>query len=118
MRIPKSRLSKLWYSLLIGVEEEQDEYGNYLGRRHPVYASPVEAEMLVSPSKDGTTTLTETGLQYNDTRSIITNDMVIPFDSTTVLWIDIAPFDENGRRVPHNYVVDSVQRSLFAVGIK
>lgn len=120
MRMLPSRTTTLWYALQTGEMEETDGYGQYTGRKIPVYSAPLSVSMMVSPEKatttKATTTLSQTGLQEADTRQIITNEMDIPWDNTTILWIGIEPYN-NGQPVPHNYVVDSVQRSLFAVGI-
>lgn len=116
MLILPERLSTLWYALQTGTDEEQDENGYFTGRKIPLYSDPVEAHMIVSP-EEGSSRLADTGIQKEAVRHIITNDMNTPLSETSILWIDKQPYDEGGSLLPHNYVVDSVKRSLFAVGI-
>ena len=115
MKILPSRLSTLWYALQTGTEEERDEYGHYTGRFKPIYSAPLQYSLMISPA-NASTRLEQTGLQEADTRKMITNDANLEWDNTTILWIDKEPYI-NGNLQPHNYVVESVQKSLFAVGI-
>ncbi len=116
MMILPSRKKVVWYALQTRTDEEIDEHGNHTGRFNPVYAAPLSASLMVAP-EDEPARLTETGLRESGIRPMISDDIDIPFDKTTILWIDIEPYVD-GQLQPHNYVVEEVVKSLNAVGIR
>ena len=100
-----------WYALY-GVETEmQDADGNYTGETEIGYSEPVKAKANISPAT-GQSNLEMFGNLTDYDRVIVTDDVNIPIDENSVLWIDADP-----QNVAHNYTVRRVARSLNSVAI-
>jgi len=100
-----------WYALY-GVEtESQDADGNYTGETEIGYSAPVKVKANISPAT-GQSNLEMFGNLTDYDRVIVTDDVNIPIDENSVLWIDADP--QNG---VHNYTVRRVARSLNSVAI-
>lgn len=94
-----------------------DEYGNETGETDITYTAPVAFMANISAAR-GTADLDAFGINANYTKQIVTDNLAIPVDKSTILWIGIEP-DENGEAgtVKHNYVVVAVAKSLNSVTI-
>lgn len=106
-----------WYANISTTAAEYDEYGNETGENTITYSAPVQTSANISPAR-GTADLDEFGINENYTKTIVTDDLTIPIDKSTILWIGIEP-DVNGEAgtVKHNYVVVAVAKSLNSVTI-
>ena len=99
---------KIYYALLIGMNEIRDEYGNLTGESDLQYGEPTEYFINVSAAR-GTADVEQFGINAIYTKTMVTNDLDCPIDETTHLWINREPTQ------PHNYVVTSVAKSLNSV---
>ena len=114
---------KFWYANINSQNPETvkyDTYGNESGDIGVNYTAPVKAYANVSAAR-GTADLDFFGINVNYSRTIVTADLTLPIDETTILWIDCEP-DNNGEAgtIKHDYVVVAIAKSLnvFAIAIK
>lgn len=111
MRALKRNKRPFWYALY-GVETElQDADVNYTGETEIGYSAPVKAKANISPAT-GQSNLEMFGNLTDYDRVIVTDDVNIPIDENTVIWIEKDHLTE-----PHDYVVRRVARSLNSVAI-
>lgn len=93
-----------------------DEWGNETGEYKVVYGEPVEAEANISPAT-GISRVEQFGDLENYDKVLVTDDLEIPIDETTVLFVDKA-YEEDGEGNPlYDYIVKRVARSLNSVSI-
>lgn len=111
VKVLKRNKRKFWYSLYLSEVELVDADGNYTGETGVGYADPVECKANISPAT-GQSNLEMFGNLTDYDRVIVTDDVNIPIDENSVLWIDADP--QNG---VHNYTVRRVARSLNSVAI-
>ena len=106
-----------YYANVSTTAAQYDEYGNETGEQNIAYTSPVSASANISPAR-GTADLDAFGINSDYTKTIVTDDLTIPIDKATILWIGIAP-DKDGEAgtIKHNYVVVGVAKSLNSVTI-
>lgn len=108
---------EFYYANISITADAEDEYGNLTGEQNITYSSPVKAEANISPAR-GSADLDMFGINANYTKTIVTDDLTIPIDKSTILWIDSVP-DKNGEAgtVKHDYVVVQVAKSMNSVTI-
>lgn len=106
-----------WFANITGTTRTVDEYGYETGESEVAYSEPVEFEANISAAR-GTTDLDAFGINTNYTKTIVTDDLTLPIDKSTILWIDCEP-DENGEagNIKHDYVVVAVAKSINSVTI-
>lgn len=106
-----------YYATFSGTTTAYDDYGNETGDPNKSYSAPVAAQANISPSR-GTAELDAFGINTDYTRTIVSDDLTLPIDKSTILWIDAIP-DANGEAgtVKHDYVVVAVAKSLNSVTI-
>ena len=92
-----------------------DEYGNESGDMGLTYELPTEIHANVSASR-GTADLDAFGIGTTYSRTITIDNLTLPIDENTILWIDCVP-DANGEAgaVKHDYVVVAVAKSLNSI---
>lgn len=108
---------KFWYANFDTQTQAVDEYGNETGELNVQYTEPVEFEANISAAR-GTADLDAFGINSNYSKTIVTDDLTLPIDKSTILWIDCEP-DENGEagNIKHDYVVVAVAKSINSVTI-
>lgn len=117
MRTLLRNQTDFYYALLESQTPILDEYGNETSEMHSNFSAPVQAFANISPSR-GTLDLDAFGINADYTKTLVTDDLTIPIDKSSILWIDIEP-DEFGEAgdIKHNYVVVAVAKSLNSVTI-
>jgi len=113
----------IWYALFEGTTAITDTSGNYTGEETKTYSDPVAMKANYSRSSSGSnrygtyasTTAEPFGLYPSYKKSIVTDDMNCPVAEDSILWIGIAPEDESGNAVKHNFVVRGVSKSLNSI---
>lgn len=108
---------KFWFSNILSAESAKDEYGNETGETNLTYSAPSLCYANVSAAR-GTTDLDAFGINANYSKTIVTDDLTLPIDKSSILWIDKEP-DENGEAgdIKHDYVVVAVAKSLNSLTI-
>ena len=96
---------------------QYDDYGNETSEPSITYGTPVSAQANISPAR-GTAELEQFGINANYSKTIVSDDLTLPVDKSTILWIGIAP-DKDGEAgtIKHNYVVVGVAQSLNSTTI-
>lgn len=106
-----------YYANVSKTAAQYDEYGNETGETDITYDAPVAAQANISPAR-GTADLEQFGINSDYTKTIVSDNLTLPIDKSTILWIGIAP-DKDGEAgtIKHNYVVVGVAKSLNSVTI-
>lgn len=107
-----------WYANITGKQPIIDENTGYeTGETYIGYTEPVKVNANISAAR-GTADLDAFGINANYSKTIVTDDLTLPIDKSTILWIDKEP-DENGEAgdIKHDYVVVAVARSLNSLTI-
>lgn len=104
------RNKRTFYYALYGQEVElTDADGNYTGETEIGYSAPVKVKANISPAT-GQSNMEMFGNLTDYDRVIVSDDLTLPIDENSVLWIDRAPTDGT-----HDYVVRRVAKSLNSV---
>lgn len=111
MRTMQRNKRDVWYSLYLGETEMTDADGNYTGETAIAYADSVKIRANVSPAT-GYSNMEMFGNLTDYDRVVVTDDVDIPVDENSVIWIDKTPSDGE-----YNYVVRRVARSFNSVSI-
>jgi hypothetical protein len=98
-----------------------DEYGNKTGEYEITYGNPVKMFGNIS-SAQGEMQTRQFGESETYDRVIVLENPNAPIDEYSILWVDSVPvLSEDGTegttKVPHDYVVKKVARSLNSVSI-
>lgn len=126
------RYRSVWFALYQESEELTEQKGEYIlytGDREGNYTEPVEIKASVEPKSyfyNGDATVTRifgTDLEYDKVMVVDwANKAAIQIDEYSKLWVDVNPYDDNGRLQPHDYEVKRVQIThdgtayMFAIG--
>lgn len=100
------------YAFYDGVTELTDTEGNYTGEYEVSYTTPVKTLMNVSGGR-GQADIALFGLTQTFSRTATTEDLVTPFNTETVFWVEKDP-DKNE---PFDYRVAAVSRTVNQVVI-
>ena len=114
MRTLARNKTSFYYALYLGKEENVDADGNLTGTYTVMYSNPVDCKGNISASS-GYVQVEQFGndLQYD--KVIVLDDVNIPIDENSVLWVDKeVEHDKYGNPV-FDYVVKKVARSLNSV---
>ena len=114
MRTLERNKTSFHYALYLGKEENVDADGNLTGTYTVMYSNPVECKGNISASS-GYVQVEQFGndLQYD--KVIVIDNVSVPIDENTVLWVDKeVEHDKYGNPV-FDYVVKKVARSLNSV---
>lgn len=108
---------EFWYANISSQTPAVDEYGNGTGEVNIAYGQPVSIMANISAAR-GSSELDAFGINANYTKTIVTDNLTIPIDKSTIIWIDSVP-DANGEagNVKHDYVVVGVAKSINSVTI-
>ena len=117
MQTLKRNKQTFWYANITDTQPITDEYDNETGETYIEYSEPVAVNANISAAR-GTADLDAFGINANYSKTIVTDDLTLPIDKSTILWIDSEP-DEYGEAgdVKHDYVVVAVAKSLNSLTI-
>ena len=109
-----------WYANISATSQLEpliDGNGYETGEMGLTYDLPTEFQANISAAR-GTADLDAFGIGANYTKTIITDNLTLPVDKSTILWVDCEP-DANGEAgaVKHDYVVVAVARSINSLTI-
>lgn len=111
MRTVQRNKRTIYYALYTGITDERDANGNLTGEHSAQYGNLVTARMNVSGGR-GKADEELFGMDNPFTRTVVTDDLVTPFDTETIWWFDTDPLTE-----PHNYRCTGVARTINQVVI-
>lgn len=120
MKALERNKQSFWYANLnanVPPAPKYDEYGNESGDMGLTYDLPTEVHANVSASR-GTADLDAFGIGTNYSKTIAIDNLTLPIDEHTILWIECVP-DANGEAgaVKHDYAVVAVAKSLNSMMI-
>ena len=115
MRTLQRNKQDVWYALYTGEAEVVDESGNYTGETEISYAEPVKIRANVSPAT-GQADVEMFGNFTDYDHVVVTDDVNIPVDENSVMWIGTEPTEGHGIE-GYNYVVRRVAKSFNGVAI-
>ena len=111
MRTFQRNKREISYALYSGVQDVVDSEGNFTGEQEITYASPVTTRMNVSGGR-GRAEIELFGVDNPFSRTVVTDDLITPFDTDTVWWFEANPLTD-----PHNYRCTGVARTINQVVI-
>lgn len=109
MRTVKRNKRPVAFAFYEGVTELLDDEGNLTGEYSVQYTEPVKTLMNVSGGR-GQADIALFGLTQTFGRTATTEDLVTPFNTETVMWIETDPDTE-----PFDYRVVAVSRTINQV---
>ena len=109
MRTVKRNKRPVAYAFYQGVTELTDADGNLTGEYSVQYTAPVKALMNVSGGR-GQADIALFGLTQTFGRTATTEDLDVPWNTQTVMWIEKDPGTE-----PFDYRVVAVSRTINQV---
>ena len=109
MRTLKRNKRPVAYAFYEGVTELSDSDGNLTGEYSVQYTAPVKALMNVSGGR-GQADIALFGLTQTFGRTATTEDLDVPWNTQTVMWIETDPDTE-----PFDYRVVAVSRTINQV---
>ena len=109
MRTLKRNKRPVAYAFYQGVTELTDADGNLTGEYSVQYTAPVKALMNVSGGR-GQADIALFGLTQTFGRTATTEDLNVPWNTETVMWIETDPDTE-----PFDYRVVAVSRTINQV---
>ena len=109
MRTLKRNKRPVAYAFYEGVTELLDENSNYTGEYSVSYTEPVKTLMNVSGGR-GQADIALFGLTQTFARTATTEDLITPFNTETVFWVESDPDTE-----PFDYRVVAVSRTINQV---
>ena len=119
MRCLNRNKVSFYYANIIGSEEVTDENGYKTGETRLIYDKPKELTANISVAK-GEVVFQLFGGNESYDKIIVSDDVNIPINEYSVLWIDTVPlFDEISKEVitPNDYIVKKIARSLNSISI-
>lgn len=126
MRCLLRNKSRFYYALYAGKGPVIGENGKPTGEKELKYENPVEYYANISAAR-GTTQAEQFGENEQYDKVIVLDDVSIPIDEYSVLWIDTVPelaedgslaVDEEGDvKTPHNYTVTRKAVSINSVSL-
>lgn len=105
MRTNQRNKKTVWFALYQGISDVTDADGNLTGEHPVTYGEPMAVRMKVS-RKNGVSKPDAPGMTDPFTVSLITDDLVTPFDTSTIWWVGVQPTE------PHNFRCTGVATSI------
>ena len=109
MRTLKRNKRPVAFAFYEGVTELLDDNGNYTGEYTVSYTDPVKTLMNVSGGR-GQADIALFGLTQTFARTATTEDLITPFNTETVFWVEKDPDTD-----PFDYRVVAVSRTINQV---
>ena len=116
MRTVQRNKRGLWYALYQGETELTDADGNYTGETAVTYSPPVQIRANVSPAT-GQSDLEMFGNLTDYDRVIVTDEVDIPINENSVLFVDTVPIISAEGLSGFDYMVRRVAKSFNSVSI-
>ena len=119
MRCLKRNKVSFYYANIIGSEESTDENGYKTGETRLIYDKPKELKANISVAQ-GEVVFQLFGGNESYDKIIVSDDVNIPINEYSVLWIDTVPlFDEISKELitPNDYIVKKIARSINSISI-
>lgn len=119
MRCLKRNKVSFYYANIIGSEEVTDDNGYKTGETRLIYDKPKELTANISVAQ-GEVVFQLFGGNESYDKIIVSDDVNIPVNEYSVLWIDTVPlFDEISKEVitPNDYIVKKIARSINSISI-
>ena len=111
MKVAFRNRKKFYYALYLDKVEIIDDKGFKTGEWETGYSSPILAKANISPAT-GNSNTEQFGNLENYDKVIVTDDMSIPIDENSILWVDQLDTEQE-----HDYIVKRVAKSLNVVSI-
>lgn len=115
---------RFWFAPYVSKTPRTDEYGNDTGEYDIIHGNPIKVYGNISAAKGETQTEQFGNAEVYD-KVIVMDDAAPVFDEYAVLWVDCIPElnedgslaldEEGGIKVPHDYIVVRVAKSLNSV---
>lgn len=106
-----------YYANLVGSEEIVNEDGYKTGEKKLIYDKPKKLEANISVAQ-GEVVLQFFGGNESYDKIIVSENVGIPINEYSILWIDSVPVFKDGVNItPNDYVVKRIARSLNSVSI-
>ena len=115
MRTLQRNKRDVWYALYLGETEVVDADGNYTGEVSIEYSDPVHIRANVSPAT-GQTNMEMFGNFTDYSRVVVTDEVDIPVDENSIMWIDTEPVEGAGIE-GYDHIVKRIARSFNSVAI-
>lgn len=115
MKCLKRNKRRFWYCLYDSEVEQTDADGNYTGETAVGYNNPVACWANISPAT-GQSNQEMFGNLTDYDRVIVSDDLSLPIDENSVLFIDSTPTTGAGE-YGYDYIVRRVAKSLNSVAI-
>lgn len=126
MRCLLRNMRDFHFALYKGKNEIEDDYGNKTGEYEIVYSDLIKCKGNISAAQ-GEVQSRQFGDSESYDKVIVLDDVDIPIDEYSILWVDTTPLidmtgalvlNEDGEVItPHDYIVKKVARSLNGVSI-
>ena len=116
MRTAQRNKREIWYSLYQGETVLTDSNGDYTGETEITYSFPAQIRANVSPAT-GQSDLEMFGNLADYDRVIVTDEVNIPINENSVLFIDSPPIISANNVSGFDYIVRRVARSFNSVAI-
>ncbi len=110
MRCLDRNKRSVWYANALDPIPINDEQGNLTGEYETPYTDPQEIYANVSAAV-GEAEVLQFGNDVLYDKTIVIEELDLPIDETSVMWIDTAP-DK-----PHDYIVKKVAKSLNVLAV-
>ena len=109
--------TEFYYALYESKEPITDEYGNLTGESKITYSNPVKGYANISAAR-GAAETDQFGINVQYDKVILLDDINLPINESSILWIDKAPEDTYSAVSPkHDYIVKRIARSLNVLAI-
>lgn len=107
-----------YYAPYLSKNEIIDNYGNRTGEYEIVYGEPLKVYGNISAAQ-GETQTRQFGESETYDKVIVLGNPNTPINEYSILWVDSEPTlsGDSTKKVPHDYVVKKVARSLNSVSI-
>ena len=117
MRCMVRNMRNFYYATYEGKLELEDEYGNPTGEYEVIYSEPMKCKGNVSAAQ-GEIQSRQFGDSESYDKVIVLDDVNIPIDEYSILWVDNLPtVHEGDGALAHDYIVKEVARSMNSVSI-
>lgn len=125
MRCLLRNMRDFHFAMYSGKNEITDEYGNKTGEYEVIYSNPIKCKGNISAAQ-GEVQSRQFGDSESYDKVIVLDNVNIPIDEYSILWVDITPLIKEGQLelndkgevvTPHDYIVKKVARSLNNVSI-
>ena len=116
MRSLIRNMRPFYYASYQGKVAIMDDYGNQTGEFEILYDNPIKTYGNISAAQ-GEMQTRQFGESESYDKVIILSNPNTPINEYSILWVDSVPDKEGLEKIPHDYIVKKVARSLNSVAI-